>query len=296
MLDRVRIELGMTTASVLSKHYLHGLFGDRASVAWDPQPLVPGTAHAPDNFTIDALIRIVGEHSPRLSFTNLGDVDRVGHLDLSGPSIRIARTAALQNTDNQVRRFVDFLRDSGRWDRSVLIVLADHSMDWSEPAKLVGLDRPLNADPLLSGKIRIAQNGGADLIYFTGLDDDRVEAVSRIRQIVDDISGVESSHLPAEFDLGDNAGDVVVLCTQGWRFSDPTPLSNPIPGNHGHVVTLPIPFFLTGGHPALGRGVQVATQARTIDVAPTVAALLGLSAPAGGWDGVARTDGLSVNA
>ncbi|GAA3202507.1 hypothetical protein GCM10020255_107880 [Rhodococcus baikonurensis] len=71
VLDRVRTELGLTTASVLSKHYLHGLFGNRASLVWDPQPLVPGTEHAPDNFTIDALIRIVGGtpatvvHQPR---------------------------------------------------------------------------------------------------------------------------------------------------------------------------------------------------------------------------------------
>lgn len=295
VLDRVRTELGLTTASVLSKRYLHGLFGDRASLVWDPQPLVPGTEHAPDNFTIDALIRIVGGNSPRLSFTNLGDVDRVGHLDLSGPSIRIARTAALQNTDSQVRRFVDFLHDTGRWNRSILIVLADHSMDWSEPARLIGLDRPLNADPLLAGKIRIAQNGGADLIYFIGPDGERVEAVSRIQQIVDGVDGVESSHLPAEFDLGTNAGDVVAFCAQGWRFSDPTPLSNPIPGNHGHFVTLPIPFFLSGGHPALDGGRKIDTQARTIDVAPTVAALLGLGAPAGGWDGVARTAGVSLN-
>lgn len=160
------------------------------------------------------MIRIVGGNSPRLSFTNLGDVDRVGHLDLSGPSIRIARTAALQNTDNQVRRFVDFLHDTDRWNRSILIVLADHSMDWSEPARLIGLDRPLNADPLLAGKIRIAQNGGADLIYFVGPDGERAEAVSRIQQIVDGVDGVESSHLPAEFDLGTNAGDVVAFCAQ----------------------------------------------------------------------------------
>lgn len=294
VLDRVRIELGLTTASVLSKEYLHGLFGDRASVVWDPQPLLPGTEHAPDNCTIDALIRIVGESSPRLSFTNLGDVDRVGHLDLSGPSIRIARTAALANTDNQVRRFVDFLHDTGRWNRSILIMLSDHSMDWSVPTRLVGLDRPLNADPLLAGKIRIAQNGGADLIYFVGPEPERAEAVRRIQEIVGAVDGVESTHLPAEFNLGGNAGDVVAFCSPGWRFSDPTPLSNPIPGNHGHAVTLPIPFFLSGGHPALDGGRSVDTLARTIDVAPTVAALLGLQAPAGGWDGVARTTGVLV--
>ncbi|WP_072687308.1 alkaline phosphatase family protein [Rhodococcus marinonascens] len=295
MLDRVRTELGLTTASVLSKHYLHGLFGDRASVVWDPFPLLPGTEHAPDNFTTGALIQIVGEHSPRLTFTNLGDVDRVGHLDLSGPSTRIARTAALRNTDGQVQRFVDFLHATGRWERSVLIVLADHSMDWSVPTNLIGLDRPLNADPLLAGQIRIADNGGADVIYFVGDDAQRSEAVERIKRIAAGVIGVESVRTPAELDLGDRAGDVVAFCAPGWRFSDPTPLSNPIPGNHGHAVTTPIPFFVTGGHQMVGRGQRIDdVQARTIDVAPTVADLFGLAAPQGGWDGVSRIEGLVI--
>jgi len=61
------------------------------------------------------------------------------------------------------------------------------------------------------------------------------------------------------------------------------------------LLNLPIPCFLSGGHPALDGGRKIDTQARTIDVAPTVAALLGLGAPAGGWDGVARTTGVSLN-
>ena len=136
------------------------------------------------------------------------------------PSIRIARTAALQNTDNQVRRFVDFLHDTGRWNRSILIVLADHSMDWSEPARLIGLDRPLNADPLLAGKIRIAQNGGADLIYFIGTrwrTGGSRQPDSADRGWCGTAS--ESSHLPAEFGLGTNAGDVVAFLRPGLAVS-----------------------------------------------------------------------------
>ena len=54
--------------------------------------------------------------------------------------------------------------------------------------------------------------------------------------------------------LGPEAGDLVVFCKAGWRFSDPDPVtSNPIPGNHGHPATRPIPFFLSGGHPRVPR-------------------------------------------
>lgn len=293
MLDRVRDELGLVTASVLSKRYLHGLFGARASVVWDPAPLLPGTEHAPDNFTMDALIRTLRDHAPRLSFTNLGDVDRVGHLDLSGVSVRIARTAALRNTDRQVARLVKHLRDSGSWSRSVVIVLADHSMDWSEPTKVIGLTCPLGDDPFLSGRVQVCQNGGADLVYWTGASEDRDAAVMRIREIAEGLDGVESAAPTSDFDLGPRAGDVVAFCRPGWRFSDPTPLSNPIPGNHGHCATLPIPFFVTGGSPWVRGGQRVAEPARTIDVAPTIAALFGLDAPAGDWDGKALMQAFS---
>ena len=88
--------------------------------------------------------------------------------------------------------------------------------------------------------------------------------------------------------LGDRAGDVVVWCEAGWRFSDPQQTSNPIPGNHGHPATYPIPFFLSGGHPAVPRRATSSAHARTQDVAPTVAAFFGLDAPRGGWDGRSR--------
>jgi putative cell wall-binding protein len=74
------------------------------------------------------------------------------------------------------------------------------------------------------------------------------------------------------------------------------PSSNPIPGNHGHVPTLPIPVIVAGGHPAvrqrlitppseLGDGDRDPNQAENIDMAPTVAWLLGLYPPPGGFDG-----------
>jgi arylsulfatase A-like enzyme len=77
-----------------------------------------------------------------------------------------------------------------------------------------------------------------------------------------------------------------VYCKAGWRFTDPTVVSNPIPGNHGHPATEPIPLVVSGGHPVVRRGVVSSAPARTVDIAPTVASLFGLRAPSGGWDGV----------
>ena len=169
---------GYCTGTVLSKKYLYGIFGTRATYRWEPSPLVPVTNHAPDAFTTDALISMVDSVDPDLVFTNLGDIDRVGHSDLTGSTtLEVARTAALASTDQQVGRFVQHLKDTGSWETSVLVVLADHSMDWSVPARVVSLASALDADPLLTGRVQIAQNGGADLLYWTGAAADREAAV-----------------------------------------------------------------------------------------------------------------------
>ena len=107
--------------------------------------------------------------------------------------------------------------------------------------------------------------------------------------------GVLEVRRPAELRLGVEAGDLVATCRAGWRFSDPYIVSNPIPGNHGHPATAPIPFFVSGGSPRVVAGRTSSEPARTIDVAPTVGALLGVPAPEGGYDGTARTSAFTAS-
>lgn len=275
---------GYTTGTVLSKEYLHGIFGERATHRWEPAPVVPVSGHAPDLFTVQAAITMVERFDPDLLFVNLGDIDRLGHTDLTGTSLQLVRQTALLEADLQVGRFVGMLKRTGRWERSVLVVLADHSMDWSLPHAVVSLQPRLDAVPELAGKVVVADNGGADLLYWTGPAAERREAVARMREVALTHEGVLSVHSPAELRLGPEAGDLVVYCRAGWRFSDPTFVDNPIPGNHGHPVTRPIPFFIAGGSPLVRRGSSTLT-ARTVDVAPTVGAVFGLPAPRQGYDG-----------
>lgn len=288
VLDRVRTEAGLTTASVLSKDYLHGLFRGRASVQWAPFPLIPITDHSLDWFTVEALKKTVTDHAPRLTFVNLGDMDRFGHMDLSGTSLRLARNQAIFNSDHKLWDFEQFLRATGRWERSVVIVLADHGMDWSDPMSLISAAGALDADPALRGRFGIAQNGGADTFAYLGPDHEREASVARLREVVGGLPGVNRLYDPAELNLGERGGDLVATCHPGWRFSDPTPFSNPIPGNHGHEVTLGIPFFIGGGHRIVRRGVVVDRPVRTLDVAPTVASLFALAG--GATDGTAAAE------
>jgi hypothetical protein len=279
---------GFTTGTVLSKEYLYGIFGTRATYRWEPQPVVPVSGHAPDAFTMDAAISMVEELDPNLVFVNLGDIDRMGHSDFTGTSVRAARALALAETDLQIGRFVDMLKSSGRWRDSVVVVLADHSMDWSTPGDIINLAPKFEEDPLLAGNVQIADNGGADLLYWTGPGDRRADAVARMRGIAMATPGVLSVHPPNDLRLDALAGDLVAYCKAGWRFSDPAFYDNPIPGNHGHPATRPIPFFIGGGSRLVRKRTSSSRVARTLDVAPTVGKVFGLSAPRGGYDGVNR--------
>lgn len=277
MLERVRTERGLTTASVLSKDYLFTIMHGKASVQWTPGPLLPITDHALDHFTLEAVKVTLADHDPRYTFVNLGDIDRFGHMDLSGTSLRLARNQALANTDYMLWGLEQYMRSTGVWDRTAILVLADHGMDWSNPLNLISAQSTLDQDPVLRGRFGIAQNGGANIFTYIGEPAERAAAVDRLRKVLPTLPGVNRLYAPAELHLGARGGDVVATCHPGWRFSDPTPLSNPIPGNHGHEVTLGIPFFICGGHPAVRRGQVVERAVTTRDAAATAAHVFGLS-------------------
>jgi arylsulfatase A-like enzyme len=284
MLERLR-ERGLTTGSVLSKDYLYSVFGTRATYRWEPFPLLPVTNHALDVFTMSALRTMISEADPHLVFANFGDIDRFGHSDLTGSNLQVLRRTALTSTDAQIGSFVSWLRTRSTWSSTTVVVLADHSMDWSDPDRLISLTRAFQGNALLEGQVAIADNGGADVISFLGRSADRSRALAEATRVALATPGVLSVRTTAQLRLGAKAGDLVVYCKSGYRFSDPDLYSNPIPGNHGHPATEAIPFFLTGG---AVRPAVLSERAATIDVAPTIAKIFGLSAPRDGFDGVAR--------
>ena len=300
------------TAAVLSKRYLFEIFSTgginvAADSHWDPRPtnIPEPDGHSPDLITMgEALARLPNAD---FMFVNLGDVDRSGHADETGAvGVPVVRTAALVETDLQVGRFLEALRSSGRWEQSVVIILSDHGFDWSLPTNFV------NLAPSLPANVFPVQNGGADNLYLVDPDDpERDDQLRRARATALAQAGVEAAwyrrpnpldldpagELPAGLGLDhENAGDLIVLARPGWRFSDPTPVDNPIPGNHGHLVTRHNTLMISGGAPFLRRGQRIAAsiaspspldalpeQSENVDVAPTVAWLLGLEPR--GYDG-----------
>lgn len=265
---------------------------------------------------------------PDFGWMSLGDVDRVGHTDETGATggPPVARTLTLQSADRHVGNLISELQDSGRWDNTVVLVTADHSMDWSTPDSIVSLTGAFEAHPDLAGETGAAQNGGAGIYWLRSPDAPgagaRLKAMREIAITTDGVTeawytkpnpddGGETNWVgqtrPDWGLTGDRTGDLIVTVAPGYRVTEPAQQSNPIPGNHGHVATLPIPQIVAGGWDGLNANtvvpgeeegtvepdVRVEGQGENIDMAPTIAWLLGVNPPPGGYDGRVLTEAFS---
>ena len=249
---------------------------------------------------MDAAIAMVEEFDPDLVFVNLGDVDRVGHADLSGTTLKAARTAALASDERAgrpVRRRM--LKSSGRWASAMVLVLADHSMDWSVPQQTISLTSVFDGDPLAGGQFPRSRRTEAPT-SSTGpaRPSSRRCGLAKMRSLVPGhVTGVFQAHVHRPDPRPAARCPTPVTCSSTARpaggSATPARQSNPIPGNHGHPATEPIPFFVGGGSSLVRKGIARSAKAHTMDVAPTLGEVLrhrsaghglgGLLAPARLW-------------
>lgn len=285
---------------------------------WDPRSsplyLPSPDEHTPDLPTMQqALTQLPGAD---FIFINLGDVDRSAHA--AGP---VPRAAVLSATDAQIGQLVDALETSGRWANTVMFLVSDHGMDFSLPISFISTQSTLDALGSCFAPMQAVDNGGTNSIYVTDRSlplADRRAALRAARACLlgtadcntlcagasrplnaaniesawytTDDAGDAAGNMPANtVSRHPNLGDLVLAAVPGFRFSEPNGAGNPIPGNHGHPVTLHNTFLVTGGSPWVKKGVTIAPsvpapalldrlpeQSENVDIAPTVNWLLGL--------------------
>jgi hypothetical protein len=338
----------ITTAATLSKTYLYEIFrGDAADPVrandnagvfnappdthWDPAEspaYIPSPdEHTPDPETMNqALTQLPGAD---FFFLNLGDVDRSAHAFGEG-----GRTGVLPETDTQVGRLIDQLVSSGRWGNTVLFLVSDHGMDYSEagPATVISAQDMLDGVGACHGlTLTAVPSGATESIYVLEREapvEQRQAALRRARAcLLGDATSCEAGCTvpPAAVVRGDlvdgawystedpvdpsgsmplvidsrhaNIGDIAVFAKATGKFGDPPNsagyVGGFIPGNHGHPLTLHNTIIVTGGSPWVKKGQVIAPsvpsptvydrlpeQAENVDLAPTVAWLLGITPPA----------------
>jgi predicted AlkP superfamily pyrophosphatase or phosphodiesterase len=215
-----------------------------------------------------------------------------------GPGSAEARWA-LEYADGLVGRLLGVLEETGRRDHTAVLVVGDHGfVEVSQVAlpnlalREAGLLRLDRDGRMGDHDARVIANGGAAHVYVTG-GPGREARVAQLAELLAEVPGVaavlgpepcRALGLPAPDD-DPTQGDLVLAAAEGWHFADHLTLeaADRAPryrGSHGH---LPDDPRLLAGLVAAGPGIAEGRRtgpASHLDVAPSIAALLGLALPA----------------
>jgi predicted AlkP superfamily pyrophosphatase or phosphodiesterase len=214
-----------------------------------------------------------------------------------GPGSPEARWA-LEHVDGLLGRLLEALEQTGRADRTAVVVVGDHGF---LPTRAVASPNAVlheaGMTPADTRRWRgerealVVPNGGSAHVYVAP-GADRDARLGRLRDVLARVPGVAAVLGPESYpDLGLPAlsedptqGDLVLLAADDWYFDDRVTLDEGEPeryrGSHGHLHTHPAmrTAFVAAG-PGVPEGLRLG-EASQLDVAPTVAALLGLTLPA----------------
>jgi predicted AlkP superfamily pyrophosphatase or phosphodiesterase len=188
---------------------------------------VSGSGVAVDSCIMDAVIRLSATEDPDFTFVNLGTVDGLQHVD--GPNSPAA-LAAVAQADQQVGRLVDYLKESGKWQDSVVMIVADHSFSFQGPPPLnrVDLESLFSGDATITGTgegFAIVSNGGTADVYLTGVDVNDASltapqevALDRMRELALAQTGVVEAWYRLENSL--DPGQTLAANRADWHLDD----------------------------------------------------------------------------
>ncbi len=231
---------------------------------------------------------ILRDQRPNLALLHLDEVDHVQHS--KGPRTPDAY-AAIKDADEQIGQiWAQLKRDFP--DRATLIIVSDHGFS---PIRKMLLPNVLLRKAGLLGAttnspIQLVGQGGASLVYV--LDQARrKELIAKMRATLSSLEGI--SKIIAEENFNEfgvanpkddpHAPDLILFAEEGCVFSDTADGDLPFiekperGGSHGHDSNLPdlhAVFVAWGAR--IKPGVKLAEMSN-LDVAPTIAKLLGFS-------------------
>lgn len=236
---------------------------------------------------------ILHQHHPGLALLHVIDVDHTEHL--KGPRSKEAYEA-VHEADGYVREvWGELQRDYP--GRATLIVVSDHGFS---PIKKMILPNVLLAKAGLkfSGKkagesaVNLVTQGGSAFVYVKD-EANRSAVLARVREALRDLAGISKIVDYREFkDYGvadpkvdPHAPDMILFAEEGCSFGDTAAGALPFnekperKGSHGHEASLP---DLHATFVAWGAGIKAGAnlgEIKNIDVAPTIAKLLGVELP-----------------
>jgi predicted AlkP superfamily pyrophosphatase or phosphodiesterase len=183
--------------------------------------------------------------------------------------------------------------------KATLIIVSDHGFSPIEHQVLpnVALKQSglieATGDKVTGGQVRMVTQGGAALVYVKDEVADRQAVIEKMVKAFAGLDGVEQVVTPADYkkfgmpdpQVDPHSPDLLLFAKEGWNFGDTaggdvTFVDKPErKGSHGHDAALP---DLHATFIAWGEGIRPGArlgEVSNVDVAPTIAKLLGIPMP-----------------
>lgn len=220
---------------------------------------------APDEWVMDNVLLILNETDPDITLVNLGFLDPVQHACSHGSA---ESWATLAWADYQVGRLIKNLKDSGKLEKTLLILTADHgqSNSWKD----------INIGKILSNRgisSEVVADGPFAHIFLKDKND--MEKAVNFLKSLEAIDGIwydeslDDIHIRTLY-----TGDIVISLKPPYEaFSRVKP---PTVGTHGGLQQRFVPLIFFG--PKIQRGV-IQEKASLTDIVPTICEITGYPIP-----------------
>lgn len=259
--------------------------------AWS---LMPEGGVPRDWLYIRMVRHLIQHHSPNLILLHLVEADHVQHV--YGPRSAEAYWIA-SFADHRIRELVEAIEASPMAGKTTFFILSDHGYfsahhEIRPNVMLRGLGLIEGSGQLEKRTAYCTAEGGACGVYIA--DQGRREQLAQLlRKELGNISGIQRVFIPQEFaEIGQAAphenprgADLWLVAKKGFAFSDDsegdllTIETKKISGTHGYLPDQPgmLSLCVVSG-PGLKPGTMLG-KIRAIDIAPTVARILGVELP-----------------
>jgi len=237
-----------------------------------------------DQVWTTAAVYLIREHTPNLLLFHLLSLDSVHHT--YGPRT-LAATSAIAFLDSCVARVVDAVGGAGKGQSTTFFVVSDHGFK-----RFTKEIRPSAAFAAagLAGKVYVMPEGGSAYVYF-----DRSEAAELAPKAIQALAGVEGIDQivgPSGFaalglpqpEREPQMYQLLLTAKEGYAFTGATggPVTAAIAqqaGGHGYLASDPDmdAIFIASGY-GVRAGARL-DKVANLDIAPTVAKLLGVALP-----------------
>lgn len=246
-----------------------------------------------DHYWTQAAVHIIKRHRPNLLLFHLLNIDGTHHRYSAKTP---AGYTALAYADACVKQVLDALAAAGLSERASLLVVSDHG--FKSARRSIRPNAVLREQGLLKAEGQniecdayVVPEGGIALLYVTD-PQNRARMAPRLKELFGSVEGIERIIEPPEYaSLGlpapsdnDQMSDLVLVAKDGYNFSGTHEGSAVVdvggggiyPGHHGALSTDPAmnAMFLASGY-GIRSGVRLDV-IDNVDVAPTIARLLGL--------------------